>query len=68
MTRSLKCQMTNDQGRITSLPKHTCEHYEVVKPPTEANCNFDIPCLGKCYIRVLFSCLFPFVGDYYLIL
>ena len=49
MTRPLQCQMTNDQGGITFLPTHTCEHYGIVKPPTEGNCNFDMPCIGKYY-------------------
>ncbi|XP_028401265.1 A disintegrin and metalloproteinase with thrombospondin motifs 6-like isoform X2 [Dendronephthya gigantea] len=46
MTRSLKCEMINDQGEIASLPMHVCEQYRIVKPPTEGNCNFDSPCVA----------------------
>ena len=49
MTRSVKCEMINDQGESASLPMHICEQYGVVKPPTNGNCDFDSPCVGKCY-------------------
>lgn len=65
MTRSLKCQMINDQGGITSLPIHTCEYYQIAKLPTEGNCNFDIPCVGKCDNGVLVSILFVTISWYY---
>ena len=55
MIRSLQCQMTNDQGGITLLPTHICEHYEIVKPPTKGVCNFDVPCAGEYRISSLYQ-------------
>ena len=58
MTRTLKCQMMNDQGGITVLPMSICEHYKVIKPATKMKCNFDKTCVGKHGIKVVFRLSF----------